>query len=100
MTREELRAKAIEVMAKAFANRRSYDWDTMAAWLQKVTLDELDDVLEALGAEGFKVLGPTTDEMHKAAKQLRGKDKAGGRPTAWGDIFNVMATAGDLTRKP
>lgn len=99
MTRDELRDQAIEIMAKAFADRRRYVWEDMAPWLQKITRAELECVLEALGDAGFKVIGPTTDDMHRAAKELREKDKAGGRPTPWGAIFNVMAVVGDLTKK-
>ena len=92
MTRDEMRAKAIEVMVESSRGQFCTD----GVW--KIVMTE---ALDALGAAGFKVVGPeVTGEMHIAAKRLREADKAKQRPTAWGTIFLAMAKAGDLTREP
>lgn len=92
MTREELRERAIDVMEDAYES----------AWhgeeFIRVTLTA---ILDGLGVAGFPVLGPVvTDEMHRAAKQLRDADREKGKPTLWGSVFTAMAAVGDLTRKP
>jgi hypothetical protein len=98
--REEQRAKAIEVMARAVAASKIGFPDKGKNipddfWMH--CQGHATIALDALG-DDFWVTGPLTDEMHRAAKELREKDKAKGKPTAWGDIFYAMAAAGDLTR--
>ena len=99
--REEQRAKAIEVIARAVAaNKMGFpdNGKTLPEdfWMQ--CKGHAAIALDALGDAEFWVIGPLTDEMHRAAKELREKDKANGKPTAWGNIFYAMAAAGDLAR--
>ena len=85
MTREEapmmpvtMREKAILAMLEAYWDR--FDKDGAEALMAAA--------FDALGAAGFKVIGPVTDEMDDAGK------------TVLACLFHVMAEAGDLTRKP
>jgi hypothetical protein len=56
-------------------------------------------IVETLHKNRHRIIGPEiTEEMHRAAKDLREADKAKGRPTPWGSIFDAMADVGDIAK--
>ena len=96
MTRDEHRAKCIEVMARTWLKRRGYDIDSgdnpSLAWILRQTIDELVEVFDALPTAGVRVVPiEATREMIDAASKTK-------RP--WADCFELMAAAGDLTNDP
>lgn len=53
--------------------------------------------LDALHGIAYVNLPEATEEMHIAVKKKRATDQALFRPSPWGEMFKLMAAAGDLT---
>jgi len=86
MTREELRAKAIEVMEDAYEDALHSDNSTVR--------DTVTAAIDGLGLAGFRVLGP------EVTKEMRATRDTWDYTYIPDDAFMAMVRAGDLTRKP
>jgi len=85
-----MRAKAIEIMCKAANDTRDDPMCSQPKW--EDFMEDMGAAIDALGAAGFKVLGPQyTDEMCRAGlKSYRDPLTA----------YDAIAADGDLTRLP
>jgi len=88
MTREEFRTKALDVMEGAYED---------ALHAGGTVRDTVTAALDALGAAGFKVVGPEVTREMLDASHMRGGYAALFESMA---LFEAMALAGDLARKP